>query len=87
MLDEEFATIIGAGDRQRVFAQACLDLFEKDRGRPAYAMLEIRNWADVQIPKICDSEYCVACEPTRIGPKRANDSGTTDRHHWSRGRH
>jgi hypothetical protein len=51
MLDKEFATIVGAGDQQLVFAQACLDLFEKDRGRPAYAMLEIRNWADVQDPE------------------------------------
>jgi hypothetical protein len=51
MTDEEFATIIGAWDQQLVHAQACLDLFEKDRGRCAGSALEIRNWADVQEPE------------------------------------
>jgi hypothetical protein len=55
MLDEEFAAIIGAADdqlatNQLAKAQACLDLYEKDRGRRATSALEIRNWADVQDP-------------------------------------
>jgi hypothetical protein len=32
-------------------AQACLDLFEKDRGRRATTALDIRVWADVQVPE------------------------------------
>jgi hypothetical protein len=50
MLDDEFAAIIGAADDQLAHAQACLDLYEKDRGRRATSALEIRNWADVQDP-------------------------------------
>src|SRR5262249_33131721 len=50
MLDHEFAAIIGTGDEQLAHARACLDLFEKDRGRRAYSTLDIRNWADVQDP-------------------------------------
>ena len=55
MLDDEFAAIIGAADdqlptNQLAKAQACLDLYEKDRGRRATSALEIRNWADVQDP-------------------------------------
>jgi hypothetical protein len=37
MSDDEFAAIIGTVEQQSIHAQACLDLFEKDRGRPAYA--------------------------------------------------
>jgi hypothetical protein len=51
MLDQEFAAIVGTGDQKLAHAQACLDLFEKDRGRRAYSVLEIRNWADVQGPE------------------------------------
>src|SRR5262249_22645645 len=48
MLDEEFAAIIGTVEHQLIHAQACLDLFEKDRGRRAYTTSEVRNWADSQ---------------------------------------
>jgi hypothetical protein len=51
MSDDEFAAIIGTGEQQSIHAQACLDLFEKDRGRPAYATSEVRNWADCQAPE------------------------------------
>jgi hypothetical protein len=33
------------------YAQACLDLFEKDCGRRANTALDIRVWADVQVPE------------------------------------
>jgi Winged helix-turn helix len=55
MSDDEFAAIIGAADQQMaqqlVRAQACLDLFEKDCGRRANTALDIRVWADVQVPE------------------------------------
>jgi hypothetical protein len=51
MSDDELAAIIGTVEQQSIHAQACLDLFEKDRGRPAYATSEVRNWADCQDPE------------------------------------
>jgi hypothetical protein len=55
MSDDEFAGIIGAADQQMAQqlarAQACLDLFEKDRGTRATTALDIRVWADVQVPE------------------------------------
>src|SRR5262245_27246020 len=51
MSDDEFAAIIGTVEQQLIHAQACLDLFEKDRGRRAYATSELRNWADCQDPE------------------------------------
>ena len=61
MTDDEFAAIIAAAEHelaanqlaanQLANAQACLDLYEKDRGRRALTALEIRNWADVQDPE------------------------------------
>jgi len=57
MTDEEFAAlVVGDDDRataqaQTSHAQACLDLFEKDRGRCAVSVLELRNWADVHDPE------------------------------------
>jgi hypothetical protein len=55
MSDDEFAAIIGAADQQMAQqlarAQACLDLFEKDRGTRATTALDIRVWADVQVPE------------------------------------
>jgi hypothetical protein len=56
MTDDEFAAIVGIADQQLAQAQtcqaqACLDLFEKDRGRRAASALEVRNWADVQDPE------------------------------------
>jgi hypothetical protein len=55
MSDDEFAAILGAADQQvaqqLARAQACLDLFEKDRGRRANNALDIRVWADVQVPE------------------------------------
>jgi hypothetical protein len=55
MSDDEFAALFGAGDdalRQSLpHAQACLDLFEKDSGRRATTMFDIRNWADLQDPE------------------------------------
>jgi len=49
--DDEFAAIIGTVEQQLIHAQACLDLFEKDRGRRAYTTSEVRNWADGQDPE------------------------------------
>ncbi len=55
MSDDEFAAIIGAADQQMAQqlarAQACLDLFEKDCGRRANTVLDIRVWADAQVPE------------------------------------
>jgi hypothetical protein len=55
MSDDEFAAVIGAADQQMAQqlarAQACLDLFEKDCGRRANTALDIRVWADVQVPE------------------------------------
>jgi hypothetical protein len=55
MSDDEFTAIIGAADQQMAQplarAQACLDLFEKDCGRRATTALDIRVWADVQVPE------------------------------------
>src|SRR5262245_39467306 len=55
MSDDEFAAIIGAADQeiaqQLARAQACLDLFEKDCGRRANTVLDIRVWADTQVPE------------------------------------
>jgi hypothetical protein len=55
MSDDEFAAVIGAADQQMAQplarAQACLDLFEKDCGRRATTALDIRVWADVQVPE------------------------------------
>jgi ribosomal protein L16/L10AE len=51
MSDDEFAAIIGTVEQQLIHAQACLDLFEKDRGRRAYTTSEVRNWADCQEPE------------------------------------
>ena len=51
MSDDEFAAIIGTVEQQPICAQACLDLFEKDRGRRAYTTSEVRNWADGQDPE------------------------------------
>jgi hypothetical protein len=52
MSDDEFAALIGATEQdsalQLAQAQACLDLFEKDRGRRAFSLWELRAWADVQ---------------------------------------
>jgi hypothetical protein len=52
MSDDEFAAVIGATEQdsalQLAQAQACLDLFEKDRGRRAFSLWELRAWADVQ---------------------------------------
>jgi hypothetical protein len=57
MSDDEFAALIGAVQNdtgqtdtavQLAHAQACLDLFEKDRGRRAQSVWELRAWADVQ---------------------------------------
>jgi hypothetical protein len=52
MSDDEFAAILGAPDqpihRQLARAQACLDLYDKDRGVRALTALDIRIWADVQ---------------------------------------
>jgi len=48
MSDDEFAAIIGTVEQQPIHAQACLDLFEKDRGLRAYTTSEVRNWADGQ---------------------------------------
>jgi hypothetical protein len=55
MSDDEFAAVIGAADQQMAQplarAQASLDLFEKDCGRRATTALDIRVWADVQVPE------------------------------------
>jgi hypothetical protein len=51
MSDDEFAALFGAGDDALAHAQACLDLFEKDSGRRATTMFDIRNWADLQDPE------------------------------------
>jgi hypothetical protein len=52
MSDDEFAALIGATlddtTLQLAQAQACLDLFEKDCGRRAYSLWELRAWADAQ---------------------------------------
>jgi hypothetical protein len=53
--DDEFAAILGAPDQpihhQLARAQACLDLYEKDRGARALTAQDIRIWADVQDPE------------------------------------
>jgi hypothetical protein len=53
--DDEFAALIGAPHapihQQLARAQACLDLYEKDRGARALTALDIRVWADVQDPE------------------------------------
>jgi hypothetical protein len=51
MSDDEFAAIIGTVEQQLIHAQACLDLFEKDRGRRAYTTSEVRHWGDGQDPE------------------------------------
>src|SRR5215475_9900907 len=53
--DDEFTAIIGAPHapihQQLARAQACLDLYEKDRGARALTALDIRVWADAQDPE------------------------------------
>jgi hypothetical protein len=54
MSDDEFAAILGAPHapihQQLARAQACLDLYEKDRASRALTAQDIRIWADVQDP-------------------------------------
>jgi hypothetical protein len=52
MSDDEFAAIIGDAPihQQLARAQACLDLYEKDRASRALTAQDIRIWADVQDP-------------------------------------
>jgi hypothetical protein len=89
MSDDEFAAILGAADQQvaqqLARAQACLDLFEKDRGRRANNALDIRVWADVQVPENLRFGYCAVYALLRSGPKRASASGMTSRRRWLRG--
>ena len=53
--DDEFTAIIGAPHapihQQLARAQACLDLYEKDRGARALTALDLRVWADAQDPE------------------------------------
>jgi hypothetical protein len=53
--DDEFAAILGAPHapihQQLARAQACLDLYEKDRASRALTAQDIRIWADVQDPE------------------------------------
>jgi hypothetical protein len=51
MSDDEFAAILGLPHEQLARAQACLDLYEKDRAARALSALDIRIWADVQDPE------------------------------------
>ena len=65
MLDDEFAAIIGAADNQLATnqlakAQACLDLYEKDRGRRTASALN-PQLPTSRIPQTCASASCAAC--------------------------